>query len=240
MLKVVLWDIDGTLLDFKAAERVAIRRCFADFSLGECTDEMLAEYSRVNVKYWEMMERGEISKPALLVGRFREFFSSAGIDPGVSEEFNEAYQRALGDGATFFEGARETVEALKGRVIQAAVTNGTKVAQDGKLRHTGLDKLLDKVYISEVLGYEKPDRRFFDKVFADLGDGSLPFGGYEREEILMVGDSLTGDIKGANNAGIPVCWFNPEHKPLTAGLSADWEAERVEDILRLPVMEGVI
>ena len=75
MIKVVLWDIDNTLLDFIAAERAAIRKCFSIFDMGECTDEMLAAYSAVNVRWWERLERGERTKPEILLGRFREFFT---------------------------------------------------------------------------------------------------------------------------------------------------------------------
>ena len=85
MIKVVLWDIDNTLLDFIAAERAAIRKCFSIFDMGECTDEMLAAYSAVNVRWWERLERGERTKPEILLGRFREFFSMYGRDPALAE-----------------------------------------------------------------------------------------------------------------------------------------------------------
>ena len=79
MIKVILWDIDGTLLDFLAAEKAAIRACFSKFGLGECTDEMLGRYSKINRSYWEKLERGEMSKAEILVNRFRDFFLLEGI-----------------------------------------------------------------------------------------------------------------------------------------------------------------
>ena len=74
MIKTLLWDIDGTLLDFSKAEEYGIRKCFEVFSLGECTDEMLKDYSKINRSYWERLERGELTKSEVLVGRFCEFF----------------------------------------------------------------------------------------------------------------------------------------------------------------------
>ena len=95
MITTILWDMDDTLLDFHAAERVAIRSLFQRFELGECTDEMLQKYSEINRTYWERLERGELTKPQILVGRFQEFFASEGIDTEIAPEFNEAYQISL-------------------------------------------------------------------------------------------------------------------------------------------------
>lgn len=226
MIKVVLWDIDNTLLDFIAAERAAIRKCFSIFDMGECTDEMLAAYSAVNVRWWERLERGERTKPEILLGRFREFFSMYGRDPALAEAFNAEYQVRLGDTVVFFPGAKETVEALKGRTLQCGVTNGTRIAQERKLANSGLDRLLDKVFISEDVGYEKPDRRYFDAVFAAIGD-------YAREEIMIVGDSLTSDMPGGVNAGIVTCWFNPRGKTNGTELRIDYEIRAIPEVLEI-------
>ena len=81
MIRAILWDVDGTLLDFGAAESAAVKRLFLEFGLGPCTDEAVRRYSAINERYWQRLERGEISKPQVLEGRFREFFSLEGIDP---------------------------------------------------------------------------------------------------------------------------------------------------------------
>ena len=124
MIKIVLWDIDGTLLNFHAAEQVAIRTLFEKFHLGECTDEMLAKYSVINRAYWEKLERGEVSKPQVLVGRFHDFFAAEGLDTSVAPEFNQAYQVSLGDTIVYMDDSYELVKSLKGQVLQYAVSNG--------------------------------------------------------------------------------------------------------------------
>lgn len=223
MIKVLLWDIDGTLLDFHAAEKVAIKKCFEVCNLGECTDEMIARYSKINRKYWEMLERGEITKPQILVGRFEEFFASEGIITDCAPEFNKEYQVRLGDTICFYDDGYELVKSLKGQVKQYAVTNGTKVAQDRKLTKSGLIELFDDVFISEVVGVEKPGVGFFEKVWESIGK-------YESDEVMIIGDSLTSDIQGGNNAGILCCWYNPKGAVNDKGVHVDYEIDDLQKV----------
>ena len=121
MIKVILWDIDGTLLDFEAAEKAAIGQCFASHNMGECTDEMLKRYSAINRKYWEALEKGKMTKPEILVGRFREFFETEGLPVENAESFNAEYQVRLGDTVVFCDNAYELVQKYKGKLLQASL-----------------------------------------------------------------------------------------------------------------------
>ena len=223
MIKVLLWDVDGTLLDFLAAEKVAMKKCFEVCGIGECTDEMISRYSKINKKYWEKLERAEITKPEVLIGRFKEFFASEGIITDCEEEFNKEYQVRLGDTICFCDGGYELVKGLKGKVKQYAVTNGTKVAQDKKLAKSGLINLFDDVFISEVVGIEKPGIGFFEKVWEKIGS-------YESNEVMIIGDSLTSDIKGGNNAGILCCWYNPKGMVNDKGVRVDYEIDNLQKV----------
>ena len=222
--KVVLWDIDATLLNFKEAEKVAIRKCFAKYGLGECTDEMLEVYSGINKIYWQRLERGEMTKPQILEGRFREFFERYGLNTDCVPDFNGSYQVALGDTICFNPGCMQVLEALKGKVKQYAVTNGTKVAQTRKVANSGLDKVLDGIFISDELGVEKPSKEFFDKVWAAIGH-------YTGDEVLIVGDSLTSDIRGGMNAGIKTCWFDPDRAECPAEMRIDYHIQNLTQVL---------
>lgn len=227
-IKAILWDIDGTILNFAAAERAGIRKGFRNFQLGECTDEMLKEYSAINDKYWQMLERGEISKPEVLEGRFQEFFSKYGLDVSLVKAFNEEYQVSLADVIEFEPGARELIWSYAGKYKQYAASNGTALAQKGKLERSGLKEVLDGAFISDVIGIEKPMKGFFDAVFAELK-------GLEKEEIMIIGDSLTSDMKGGIDAGIVTCWYNPGGKKNDKNLYPDYEIRsllEVEDILK--------
>lgn len=226
MIKAILWDIDGTILDFIRAEHAAIKKCFEVFQLGECTDEMIARYSKINKGYWEKLERKEITKPELLVGRFKDFFAGENIITDCAKEFNKEYQVRLGDTICFCDNSYELLKSLKGRVKQYAVTNGTKIAQDKKLSKSGLIEVFDDIFISEEVGYEKPDVRFFEHVWAKIG-------AYRPDEVMIVGDSLTSDMKGGNNAGIVCCWYNPKKVPNTKNLKIDYEIENLNEIKAL-------
>ncbi len=226
MIKAVLWDIDGTLLNFYASEAAAIRSCFRIFGLGECTDDMLSDYSGINTEFWHMMEAGRISKPVMLVERFREFFRRYGLDETKAEAFNAEYQYRLSDTIAFSDGAEEVLLALKGRVIQCAVTNGTKTAQEGKLRNSGMDRIFDMIFISEDIGFEKPRREYFDAVLSELP-------GLSAEEIMIVGDSLSSDIKGGHDAGIVTCWYDPHGQDTATDIPIDYTIRDLRDVLRI-------
>lgn len=202
MISTILWDVDGTLLDFIAAEKAAIKTLFGEFNLGQCSDEMIKRYSEINKIYWQRLERGEITKQEVLVGRFKEFFKSEGIDISVVEEFNSLYQLRLGDTIIYHDDSLEIIKSLQGRVRQYVVSNGTVEAQSKKLRLSGLGELVDGIFLSEHIGVEKPNIEFFDKVLEEIKPA-------DRSSILIVGDSLTSDIQGGNNAGIVTCWYNP-------------------------------
>jgi len=230
MIHTILWDVDGTLLSFTEAERAAVKTCFRLFGLGECTDEMVARYSRINARYWERLELGEMTKPQILRGRFQDFFRTEGIAFDRVDDFNAEYQVRLGDTICYNDDSLSLVRGLRGRVKQYAVTNGTVTAQERKLGKSGLGELFDGIFISDRVGFEKPAAGFFACVFEAIGP-------VEKGETLIVGDSLTSDIRGGENAGILTGWYNPRGLPNDRGVRVDFDIRdlrEVEAILRLP------
>lgn len=226
MIQTILWDVDATLLDFHAAEKTAIHKLFQQFHLGECSDAMLQRYAKINRGYWERLEKGELTRDQVLVGRFQEFFEKEKLDVSAAPAFNEAYQSALGDTIVYRDDSYQIIESLRGKVKQYVVSNGTIVAQEKKLRLSGLGALMDGVFLSEELGVEKPNKEFFDKVFAQIGY-------LDRETVLIVGDSLTSDIRGGNNAGIRTCWYNPGHAAPLEDVHIDYEITDLHEVYDL-------
>lgn len=221
-MKKILWDIDGTLLNFDLAETAAINKCFEIFSLTKPTEEMLKIYKDINNIYWQRLERNEITRDEVLLGRFRDFFNKYGIDTKIVEDFNDNYQIQLGKTYVFNPFGKEIVRKLSTKYDQYAVTNGSLTAQKGKLEGSDLNKILLASFISEKIGFEKPDKRFFDYVFDKIGSHDL-------EDYVIIGDSLTSDMLGGVNAKIKTIWFNPENKANHLNLPIDREIKSLKD-----------
>ena len=221
-IKAILWDIDNTLLDFSYAERASLELALRTHAL-PCTDAIAADYSRINLEYWRALERGELTRAELRVRRFEDFFAAEAFPPELARPTADVYESLLGEQIRFVPGALETVNALRGRVRQYAASNGIISIQRRKLEKSGLAALLDGVFISGELGADKPSPAFFDAVLA-----ALP--GLDRGEILMVGDSLTSDVRGAVRYGLPTVWFNPKGAPLTVEEKPDWTIRKLEEV----------
>ena len=224
--KYLLWDIDGTILNFEKAEKRAIRTLFERFNLGECTDEMLSHYIEINKKCWKLLECGEMEKERILVERFVEFFLKEGIRTDVASEFNKAYQLALGDTIAFNDDALEIIKAQKKNYQIIIVTNGTAIAQKKKLERSGLDKIADNIFISEEVGYEKPSIHFFERVIAKAGIDDV-------SQAVIIGDSLTSDIQGGVNAGIDTCWYNPKEDVNDTNLNPTYIIKNLHELCEI-------
>ncbi len=225
MFQVLLWDVDNTLLDFSAAQRHSLKAQFQKFGLGECTDEMVARYNEINNHFWRLLERGEITKQQTLIGRFEAFFQNEGITADAAA-FCEAYEKGTTDSVWFIENSCDLLASLKGKVKQYAVTNGVLELQRIKLAKSGFDKIFDGVFISDEVGYEKPSMAYFDYVL----DRIEPC---RKEEMLIIGDSLTSDMTLGNNAGIPTCWYNPHGMPNNRGVKVDYEIRSLNEVLNI-------
>ena len=221
--KYLLWDVDGTILNFELAERAAIRSLFDRFKLGDCSDEMLMCYSQINKKYWQLMESGKIKKDKMLVERFIEFFSYKGINADIAAEFNKEYQIALCDTIVFNNDAIDIIKHQKKTCKIIIVTNGTEVVQEKKLERSGLNDIVDNVFISELVGFEKPNIKFFEKVILEVGIKDL-------KEALIIGDSLTSDIQGGHNIGIDTCWYNPKDEENITLLSPTYTIRNLHEL----------
>ena len=199
MIKHVFLDLDDTIFDFHKAERIAIAGTLSMLGV-EPTDATLKRYSEINRSQWELLERGELTRERVLVRRFELLFKELGIEDR-SVEARRNYESRLAIGHYFMEGAEELLDALYGKYRLYLASNGTKAVQDGRIASSGISKYFDRIFISQEVGYDKPSPLFFDACFAAID-------GFKRDEAIIVGDSLTSDIKGGINAGIRTCHFN--------------------------------
>lgn len=239
--KAILWDLDQTLLDFERSQRYALRYCFEKLELA-ITDQIIDRYADINDSYWKRYERGEITKDEVLIGRFLTLFGELHITHIKVEEIQKMYQDTLGSVFYFLEEADRLVVILKEKGLrQYIVTNGVNKTQSRKVKLSGLDQLVDGVFVSELIGYPKPQKEFFDSCFTyfEKQDAELNRGEEDRivrENCILVGDSLTSDMLGGLTAGIDTCWYNPEAFSNITNLKITYE---IRSLWELPGILGI-
>lgn len=224
MIKNVLFDLDDTLLDFHRAEAEAIRYTLKEFGI-DPTDENVALYSKINRSCWAKLETGEFTREEVLHRRFDMLFETLGVD-GDSHETQKLYEYRLSLGAYYLDGAEEMLNALYGRYRLYMATNGIVNVQSRRIKDSGIGKYFEEIFVSEKIGFNKPDKRFFDAAFATIPD-------FKHCETVMVGDLLTSDIKGGINAGIKTVYFNPKRLPNNTDITPDYEIAEHSELIKL-------
>lgn len=221
MIRNVLFDLDDTLFDFHKAEKIALTKTLVHFGI-DPTEETLALYSTINAAHWKRFELGEISREEVKVGRYRELFKTIGIkcDPVKATAY---YESMLAIGHYFMPGAPELLEELYRKYRLYIVSNGTAKVQEGRIGSSGITKYMDGIFISQILGANKPDKQFFDICFAEIPDFSL-------SETVIIGDSLSSDIKGGINAGITTVWFNPKGIENDSDIKPDYTIKELSEV----------
>ena len=222
--KKLLLDVDGTLLDFDKSAEKGLETLFGE--RGYPYDEKIFPlYEEINVGLWERYERGEIPRERVLVDRFTIMFERLGINER-GDTFENDFRDQLEKDPFWMEGAEELLRYLQPKYELYIVTNGVARTQRARFAVTGLDAYVKEVFISELIGAQKPQKAYFDYCLEHIGP-------CEKREILLVGDSLTADILGANLAGIPSCWFNPKGKAITGEAKPDFEIRRLDELLKI-------
>jgi 2-haloacid dehalogenase len=222
--KTLFFDADDTLLDFGAAESLALRLLFKDQKI-TLTAELEAHYKELNQGLWRAHEEGKIERDELLNTRFSLLFKEYGkaVD-GVLLEEN--YRMYLEEGHQLVNGALKLMNELQKKYDLYIVTNGVSKTQDRRLRDSGLHPFFKDVFVSEDTGYQKPMKEYFDYVFARIPNFSLEHG-------LIIGDSLSSDIKGGMLAGLDTCWFNPKVKPNNTEIQPTYQIQTLEELFQI-------
>ena len=199
MYTTLFFDLDNTLLDFSRAEEWAIRNTLKNFGIPD-DSETVELYSQINLSYWQRFERGEIPKNDIFEGRFKTLLSVLKQE-GNTSEISQCYIKNLS--LTYFkiDGADEILTYLKDKGYRIfATTNGFAFTQKNRIEKSGLDRFFEKVFISENLGYQKPEREYFEACLKEIGEKN-------KSNVLIIGDSQSSDILGGINAEIDTCWF---------------------------------
>lgn len=204
MYKYLLIDCDDTILDFGKSERASIAQVMKKYGVIP-TNHAVEKYVRMNEKFWRMFEKGKITKEKLLELRFIKFFKKYHLDVDGSI-INKEYLETLTENVFIIDGIEDVLNYLKDKGYKLyIITNGVKRTQEKRWSKTNLLKYFDGSFISEDIGFYKPQKEYFDFVVSSIGDNNL-------KNYLVIGDNITSDIMGGINYNIDVAWFNSKKR----------------------------
>ncbi len=224
--KYLLFDNDGTLMNFKKCEEHAFETAYKNsgaHSIIPYSDEILKLYSEVNDSWWKKLERKECTREELMKGRFKEFLTKLNISTVDPEILSEEYPKALSEGSFLYDGAETLLNKLSKEYDIYIITNGIGFVQKKRINKCAYLPYIKGIFISEELGAVKPEKEYFTKVLASINA--------KKEECLIIGDSLSADIMGGNLSGIDTLWYNPEKLKCKNGINPTFICDNYSDIL---------
>jgi 2-haloacid dehalogenase len=219
--KTLFFDVDDTLLDFGAAQKVALQLLFDEQNI-PLSSEIENQYKKINQGLWKRFEAGELDRDEVVNTRFSILFNEYGKEVnGTLLEKN--YRSFLEQGHQLLNGAFELITELNSQYDLYIVTNGVSRTQDKRLRASGLFPLFKDIFVSEDTGFQKPMKEFFDYVFERIPQ-------FNVNQAIIIGDSLSADIKGGELAGMDTCWFNPKMKPNYTDINPTYQIHKLEEL----------
>jgi putative hydrolase of the HAD superfamily len=199
--EIIIFDADETLFDFKKSERDAFKNTMHEFDIEYDENHHLKIYHGINTAIWQEFEEGLITQEKLKTERFRRLSTSLNVRFDEIK-FAKSYMKHLANASFLYEESIELVESLHKDYRLTIVTNGLKDVQNNRIRKSAAAKYFEDIVISEEVCVAKPDPKIFEYALNNINYT-------DKSKVLMVGDSLSSDIKGGINFGIDTCWYNP-------------------------------
>ncbi|MBF0818628.1 YjjG family noncanonical pyrimidine nucleotidase [Streptococcus acidominimus] len=223
--KFLLFDLDHTLLDFARGEEQALNQ-FLEVMGVEDKEAFKAYYKPMNQAMWKELEQGKISKVDLINTRFARAFAHFGREVD-GQEMALLYQDYISQQGQTFDGAVDLLQQLLGLGYDLyGATNGVTYIQENRLAHSPIQSFFKEIFISEQMGTKKPEVLFYEKIAEQIP-------GFTKEQALMIGDSLTADVQGGNNAGIDTVWYNPTSLENQTSAQPTYEVKNYQELLAL-------
>jgi YjjG family noncanonical pyrimidine nucleotidase len=216
----LIFDLDHTLFDFDASVDVAFAATLSHAGVDRPNGHREA-FTAINLELWEQVERGELTPDQVGTLRFKQLIHRFGIDADPHAMAAD-YVAGLGSNGDLLPGARNLLEVLAPQATMALLSNGIGEVARAKVARLDLDHYFDAIVVSGEVGVAKPHGAIFDIVFERLGHP-------DKATTLMIGDSLTSDIRGGTDYGIDTCWYAPG-APADAPSDATYRVERLADI----------
>lgn len=219
--RIIFLDLDETILDFKKAEDHALKKTLTELNVTP-SDEIVAMYSEINDGYWKKLEKGEMTRDQILSGRFATLYERLGVDRDPILTW-KTYESNISNCGFVLDGAIELLGELSKSYELYGASNGTASVQDKRIEASGIAPYFKDIFISQRIGYNKPDKRFFDICFEKAKVTNI-------KDCVMIGDSLSSDIKGGKNAGIITVWYNPKSKEPSPDILPDYQVSSLDMI----------
>lgn len=227
MPKVLLIDVDDTLLSFEQYVEESMRSGFSLFGIGPFKKEMLSVFHRINRELWQRLEQGTLSFEELKRIRWNRIFDALGIRAD-GLKFEEYFRDCLFDSAIPVEGAMELLEYLRGRYILCAASNGPYLQQINRLKKGKMLDFFSHLFISEELGCSKPSKAFFELCLERLNkDRPEPF---FPQDLMIIGDSLSSDIAGGISFGMQTLFYNPNKREIPPQIMPEHSVFTLQEI----------
>lgn len=223
MIKTVLIDIDNTLLDFNESSKECIRQAFLEQGL-PYTEKTFPTFKKINDGLWLKIEKGELDRQGLHKIRFNLVLDALGLS-GDGLFIEKRFREVLFDTAIAVDGAREALEYLANKYKVYAASNAIYLQQINRLTKTDMIQYLSGLFISEKLGVSKPTKEFFDLCMAGANA--------KKQETIMIGDSISADIIGANEYGLRTIWYNHNKEENSKGYMADFIIDKIGDVKKI-------
>lgn len=222
-LKCVLIDIDNTLLDFGKSSQLAIIRTCEDFNI-VYPKQIFEVFVKVTNDMWRKIQDGNLTETQLRQTRWKAIFDIFGISAD-GPAFEEEFHRQLHDSAVPVDGAVEVLEYLHSKYTVCTASNASFEQQRNRMELAGMSKYIDRMFVSERLGAQKPSPAFFEACLNQLI--------LNPQNTIMIGDDIHADMLGAASCGIHTCWFNPNNLANTENVSLDFTISNLSDLYNL-------
>lgn len=219
---LLLFDLDNTLICFETAQNRALKKTLEPFvKSAEGFDDLNTKFQKINDELWHSLEKGKLTKQEVFTYRFRMLLKDLSLE--ACSELNEEYLNLLAEDPQPLPGAEDLLESIPGEIPVIVVTNGDRNVQKKKLRSLSFRDRITHMVISDDVGFSKPSREIYQYA---LSQSQLP----SDSKVLMTGDNLNADIKGALDMGFEACWYNPNGKALPPSVKPSYEIQHLREL----------